>query len=74
MTNDPERSQYFKQSSPKGIRPNLFFIEDISKTSIYDINVDNNGAYLKSRNTSEFYYCDNDRTSIVCEDIGCKFY
>ena len=39
-----------------------------------DINADDNGAYLKSRNTNKFYYCDNDRTSMVREDISGKFY
>ena len=38
------------------------------------INADYNGAYLKSRNIDKFYYCDNDRTSIVREDISGKFY
>ena len=70
----PERSEYFRQSPPKGIRTNFFFITDISKTSISDINADDNGAYLKSRNTNRFYYCDNDRTSIAREDISDKFY
>ena len=60
LTNDPERSEYFRQSPPKGIRTNFFFITDISKTPISDINADDNGAYLKSRNTNKFYYCEND--------------
>ena len=33
LTNDPERSEYFRQSPPKGIRTNVF-ITDISKTLI----------------------------------------
>ena len=74
LTNNPKRPEYFRQSPPKGIRTNFFFITDISKTSISDINVDGSGAYLKSRNTNKFYYCDNDRTSIVLEDISNKFY
>ena len=73
LTNDPERSEYFRQSPPKGTRTN-FFITDISKTSISHINADKNGAYLKSRNINKFYYCDNDQTSIVHEDISGKFY
>ena len=63
LTNDPERPEYFRQSPPKGIRTNFFFIIDISKTSISGINADDNVAYLKSRNTNKFYYCDNDQTS-----------
>ena len=73
LTNDLERYEYFRQSPPKGIRTNFFFITDISKTSISDINADDNGVYLKSRNTNKFYYCDNDRPSIFREDIGSKF-
>ena len=73
LTNDPERSEYFRQSLPKGIRTNFFFITDILKTSIFNINADDNGAYLKSRNT-KFYYCDNNRTSIAREDISRIFY
>ena len=72
LTNDPERSEYFRQSLPKGIRTNFFFITDILKTSIFDMNADNNGAYLKSRNTNKFCYCDNDRSSIIREDISRK--
>ena len=74
LTNDPERFEYFRQSPPKVIRTN-FCITVISKTSISDINADDTGSYLKSRNTrNKFYYCDNDRSSIVCEDISGKFY
>ena len=71
LTNDPERSEYFSQSPPKVIRTNFFFVIDILKTSISDINADDNGAYLKFRNTDKFYYCNNDRTR---EDISGKFY
>ena len=74
LTNDAERSGNFRQSSPKGIRINFFFITDISKTSISDINTDDNGAYPKLRNTNKFYYCVNDRNNIVREDISGKFY
>ena len=63
LTNDPERSEYFRQSPLKGIRTNFFFITDISKTSISDINAGDSVAYLKSRNTNKFYYCEYDRTS-----------
>ena len=52
LTNDPERSQLFRQTPPKQIRTNFFFIIDISKTSLSDINADNNDTYLKSCNTS----------------------
>ena len=44
------------------------------KTSISDINADDNGVYLISRNTKKFYFCDNDQTNIVCEYISGKSY
>ena len=59
LTNDPERYKYFRQSPPKEIQTNSF-TTDISKTSISDINADNNDGYLKSLNTNKFYYCNND--------------
>ena len=40
LRGDPKKSEYFRQSRPKGIRTNFFFITDISKTS-------DNGTYLK---------------------------
>ena len=59
--------------STKGIRTNFFSITDISKT-ISDINADDHGAYLKSRNTNKSYYFHNDQTNVVREDISGKFY
>ena len=51
-----------------------FFITDISKTLISDTKVDENGAYMKSRHTIKFCYCDKDRNNIAREDISDKFY
>ena len=59
---------------PSILRTDFFFITYISKTSISDINAEDNGAYLKSPNTNKLYYCDNDRTNIVREEISGKFY
>ena len=52
LTNDLGRSEYFRQSPPKGIKANFFFITDISKTSIPGITADDNDAYLNSHNTN----------------------
>ena len=73
LTNDLQRSEYFSQSPPKVILTNFFFITDILKTSVSDINADDNGAYLKSRNTDKFYYCNNDRTSIFVKTSVVNF-
>ena len=72
--NNPKRSEYFRQSPPKAIQTNFFFITDISYTSISDITADENDAYPRSPNTNKFYYCDNDQTSIVREYISGKLY
>ena len=50
LINDPERSQLFRKTPPKQIRTNFFFIIDISKTSLSDINADKKDTYLKSCN------------------------
>ena len=72
LTNDPKSPSI--SGNLQEIRTNFFFIIDIPKTSISNINANDNGAYLKSRNTNKFYYCDKDRTSVVREDISGKFY
>ena len=51
-----------------------FFIADISKTSVSDTKADENDAYLKSRHTKKFCYCDKDRNNIAREHISDKFY
>ena len=45
LTNDPKTFEYFRQSKAKEIYINFFFITDISKTSIPDINTDDSGGY-----------------------------
>ena len=62
-----------------GILDNLHLKEFEQTSSLLqmfpsDINADENGAYLKSRNTNKCYSCDNNRTSIVREDISGKSY
>ena len=74
LTNDPERSEYFRQSPPKGIRTSFFFITVFLKTSMSDINADDmvNNWNLVTR--TSFIYCDNNWTSIVPEDVRGKFH
>ena len=72
LTNDPQSPSI--SGNLQEIRTNFFFITDTPKTSVSNINANDNGAYLKSRNTNKFYYCDKDRTSVVREDVSGKFY
>ena len=52
LTNSPEKSEYCRELPPKGIRTNLFYITDLTKTSLATISADDNGAYMKSRITN----------------------
>ena len=52
LTNSPEKSEYYRELPPKGIRTNLFYITDLAKTSLANISTDDNEAYLKSRITN----------------------
>ena len=45
LTNDPKKFEYFRQSQANEIYINFFFITDISKASIPDINTDDSGGY-----------------------------
>ena len=52
LTSNPENSQYFKKTAPKGIRTNFFNVTD---TSVANINADDNGAYQNTRKTTWTY-------------------
>ena len=47
LTNSPEKSECYRELPPKGIRTNLFYITDLTKTSLANISADYNGAYMK---------------------------
>ena len=71
---NPKGSSILGNLHLKKSKKNFFFITDISKTLISDTKADENGAYLKSRHTIKFCYCDKDRNNIAREDISDKFY
>ena len=70
---EPENSDYFRKVPPKGIRTTLFYVTDISQTSMSDVLADDNGAYLKSRSNKRYYFCTNGQLHTVHVENG-KFY
>lgn len=71
---EPEKSEYFCEIPPKGIRTNLFYVTDSSRTSMADILADDNGAYLNSRSNKKLYFCTDGQTYIVREDNEQFYY
>lgn len=70
LTNEPTKSEHFREHFPKGIRSNFFFI---SMYSLADANTDDNGAYNHTRNTYKTYYYKDNKVNIVHHENG-KFY
>ena len=52
LLNEPQKSEYFREKTMKGLRNNYFYVVDITQNSLQDINADDNGAYKQIRNTS----------------------
>ena len=75
LTDSPEKSEYFREIPPKGIRTNFFYIANsaIPLSSLADINADDNGGYLKSRIIIKPYYYGNDQINTV-HQINDEYY
>ena len=73
LTNSPEKSEYYRELPPKGIRTNLFYITDLTKTSLANISADDIGAYLKSRITNKSYFYGNNQV-ITVHEVNDKYY
>ena len=67
LTNSPEKPEYYRELPPKGTRTNLFYISDLTKTSLRNISADDKGANLKSRITNKSYFYGNDQVIKVHE-------
>ena len=52
LVENPEKSEFYRKVTPKGIRTNFFYVTDSANA---DINADDNGAYTKTRNTKKLY-------------------
>ena len=70
---DPFRSEFYLEDAPKGIRSNFFYITCVTKCSMSTITAEDNGAYLKTRNTTKLYCQMGNETKCVREENG-KFY
>ena len=73
LMKDPFRSEFYLEDAPKGIRSNFFYITDVTKCPMSTITADDNGAYIKTRNTTKLYCQVGDETKGVREESG-KFY
>ena len=70
LTNEPTKSEYFREHLPKGIRSNYFFL---SMYSLADASADNNGAYKHTRNTYKTYFYKDIKAKLV-HDENRKLY
>ena len=73
LTNSPEKSEYYRELSPKGIRTNLFYITDLTKTLLANISADDIGAYLKSRITNKSYFYGSNQV-VTVHEVNDKYY
>ena len=73
LMKDPFRSEFYLEDAPKGIRSNFFYITDVTKCPMSTITADDNGAYIKTRNTTKLYCQVGDETKGVREESR-KFY
>ena len=73
LTNSPEKSEYYRELSPKGIRTNLFYITDLTKTLLANISADDIGAYLKSQITNKSYFYGSNQV-VTVHEVNDKYY
>ena len=73
LMKDPFRSEFYLKDAPKVIRLNFFYITDVTKCPMSTITADDNGAYIKTRNTTKLYCQVGHETKGVHEEIR-KFY
>ena len=73
LMEDPFCSEFYLDDAPKGIRSNFFYITDVTKCPMSTITADDNGAHIKTRNTTKLYCQVGDETKGVPEERG-KFY
>ena len=64
LAENPEKSEYYRKVTPKGIRTIFFYVADSTNA---DTNADNNGAYTKTRNATKLYTIAVGQVFIVIE-------
>ena len=65
LLNEPQKSEYFREKTVKGLRNSYFYVADITQNSLQDINADDNGAYKQIRNTSTMFHYKGDKVHTV---------
>ena len=71
---NPHNAEYYREQAAKGIRTNYFYIIDLEKTKLSDVCADDNGAYIKCRNTSKTYFVAGKHVYIAYKNDKNEFY
>ena len=74
MKNNPTNSTFYAEVLPKGIRSNYFYNTDTNKGPISHIIADDNGAYVKTRNTNKLYCEVGENAHTIHMDDNQYFY
>ena len=74
LKNNPANSPFYTEVLPKGIRSNYFYITDTTKCPMSHITTDDNGAYVKTRNTNKLYCEVGENAHTVHMDDNQYFY
>ena len=74
LKNNPANSPFYTEVLPKGIRSNYFYITDTTKCPMSHITTDDNGAYIKTRNTNKLYCEIGENAHTVHMDDNQYFY
>ena len=65
LLNEPQKSEYFRDKTRKGLRNNYIYTVDITQRTLQDINADDNGAHKQIRNTLTVVYWKGDKVHTV---------
>ena len=74
LKKNPTNSFFYAEVLPKGIRSNYFYNTDTNKGPISHIIADDNGAYVKTRNTNKLYCEVGENAHTIHMDDNQYFY
>ena len=74
LKNSPANFPFYTEVLPKGIRSNYFYITDTTKCPMSHITTDDNGTYVKTRNTNKLYCEVGENAHTVHMDDNQYFY
>ena len=71
---NPHNAEYYREQAAKGIRTNYFYIIDLEKNKLSDVCADDNGTYIKCRNTLKTYFVADKHVYIAHKNDKNEFY